>query len=234
MLMPRPYVDEAPSLHPAHPPLVHSLVLAPLNALKHLETHRKSIERATHHPWTKFELGAGFNEQELNYASNMKDEGSNGRQSLAEEIHIFPSSNIILGPCALTAIGKACAPFGSAVIMPSGEVWRAPVYDSDGKRAKEYPYLQSIPIALDNVREKGLVLSETSPEFVQTAGGGETRQGYHRCHFESELIITAAHRSSPADEPVQQLQVRGDFDFKASPFARSCIRPGIHDYHRFD
>ena len=218
--MPPPYPDDTPALHPVHPPLARSLVLAPLNALKHLETHRKSITRALHHPWTDIELCAGFNERELLYFNNTSyEDGPMGRQNLAEEIHIFPSSNIFLGPCALTAIGKACAPFGSAVIMPSGAVWRPPVYDSDGKRAQDYPDKQGTTMKLDKVREKGLILSETSPEFLPVACGGETRQGYHRCHLEAELVITAARRSIP----VERLQMRSDFDFKASPLCPSYI-----------
>ncbi|KAJ2931150.1 hypothetical protein H1R20_g5941, partial [Candolleomyces eurysporus] len=199
-------------------PLVHSLVLAPNNALRHLGMHRKSIERAIHHPWTKMDICAGFNERLLTI--QLDRTAPIGRQGLAEEIHILPSKNIILGPFALKAIGKACAPFASVVTMPSGHTWRPPVYDSNGKRVTgHYPLHYDVPVAPDKAREKGLVLSETSFDLVPISNG-DTHQPSHHIHFESAI---AAHRPSQSDSPMEELQLKGDFNFKAKGASTSSL-----------
>ncbi|RXW24883.1 hypothetical protein EST38_g922 [Candolleomyces aberdarensis] len=164
------------------------------------------------------DICAGFNERLLTVQLERGE--TLGRQGLAEEIHILPSKNIILGPYALTAIGKACAPFGSVVTMPSGRAWRPPVYDSNGKRVTgHYPLDHGVLLTLDNAREKGLVLSETSFDLVPTGNGG-THRPYNHIHFES---TTAAHRPSQPDSPMEELQLKGDFDFKAKEASTSSL-----------
>ncbi|RXW18497.1 hypothetical protein EST38_g7357 [Candolleomyces aberdarensis] len=224
---------------PTHP-IPYSACLAAKNALRHLKAHQGDIEKAIHHPDVPiaFFAGPGFNEEALSESRFM--DGPVG--VLVEEIQIRPSRLIKLGRLRLKAIGKACAPFASRIVMPSGEVLEPPIYDSKAKTRRYYEEVvnhSSLPLMFGEVVAqeplgKGLVVSSTLGSYTRGRPDGaalgkrtfrptirDAHPGHPPCHVQFD-VSAAIHPSEPESllEPqsiLHHFRLKGGFDFQFIP-----------------
>jgi hypothetical protein len=150
--------------HKTGPAILRVAYFAAIDAQEHLKIRQADIIRAMDRPETLMVALAGFNEGLM--------QGDNG--VLLQEIHIVPSKDLVLQQQDLDAVGKACSPFPSMIFMPSGETFRPPVFNTDGKLLAFEDLVQSFAFQprFDIALKKGktLVAHESTDQQNQSTG----------------------------------------------------------------
>jgi hypothetical protein len=152
---------------------------AAIDAHEHLEIHQIDIVKAMGSPETPIVALAGFNE-------GLMQEGDG---LLLQEIHILPSKDLTLQQHILDAVGEVCSPFPSMIFMPSGETFRPPVFNADGKTMTFEDLVSSSASQsrFDIATEKGMTLVDhesTIQHNHSTSNNredGPSRGGQTRC-----------------------------------------------------